>query len=76
MDACRTLKEYAVYVEQIRTYARQMPLAEAMEKAVDKCIAEGLDLGERRLTRINGLNSILIDLGRLDDLKRATQDRE
>ena len=41
MDACRTLKEYAMYVEQVRIYGKQMPLAEAVEKAVDKCIAEG-----------------------------------
>ena len=38
MDACRTLKEYALYVEQVRAYAKQMPLAEAVEKAVDYCI--------------------------------------
>ena len=42
MDTCRTLKEYAMYVEQIRTYAKQMPLAEAVENAVDKCITEGI----------------------------------
>ena len=42
MDACRTLKEYAMYVEQVRNYAKQMPLAEAVEKAVDYCIAEGI----------------------------------
>lgn len=115
MDACRTLKEYAMYVEQVRTYAKQMPLAKAMEKAVDYCIESGIlseflrenraeaikvsiyeydeelhmksereiwyntgiedgrEQGERRL---NKLYSILIDLGRLDDLKRATGDRE
>ena len=42
MDACRTLKEYAMYVEQVRIYAKQMPLAEAVGKAVDECIAEGI----------------------------------
>ena len=122
MDACRTLREYAVYVEQVRTYAKQMPLAEAVEKTVDECIAEGilsdflrenraeaikvsiyeydeelhfktlfeegreagleeghksgLEQGERRLACVNKLNAILIDLGRLDDLKRATQDKD
>ena len=117
MDACRTLKEYAMYVERVRTYAKQMPLAKAVERAVDYCIeadilseflrenraeaikvsiyeydeelhfrtlreegreeglAEGLEQGERRLARVNQLHSTLIDLGRLDDLKRATQDR-
>ena len=38
MDACQTLKEYALYVEQVRMYAKQMPLAEAVEQAVDYCI--------------------------------------
>ena len=125
MDACRTLKEYAMYVEQIRTYAKQMPLKEAVEKAVEHCIeagilsdflrknkaeaikvsiyeydeelhmksereiwyntgmeeghksglAQGLEQGESRLARVNQLYAILIDTGRLDDLKRATQDR-
>ena len=42
MDACRTLKEYAMYVERVRTYAKQMSLVEAVEIAVDECIAEGI----------------------------------
>ena len=42
MDACRILKEYALYVERVRFYARQLPLAEAVEKAVDECIEEGI----------------------------------
>ena len=42
MDACKTLKEYAMYVGQVRIYAKQMPLAEAVEKAVDYCIKTGI----------------------------------
>ena len=42
MDACRTLKEYAMYVEQVRNYAKQMPLSEAVKKAVDHCIKTGI----------------------------------
>ena len=42
MDACRTLKEYAMYVKRVRTYAKQMPLTEAVEKAVDECISAGI----------------------------------
>ena len=134
MDTCRTLKEYAMYVEQIRTYAKQMPLAEAVENAVDKCIAEGIladflrnnraeaikvsiyeydeklhfrtlrdegyesgyaeghesgytkghesgfseghEVGlEQGESRLNKLYATLIESDRLDDLKRATQDR-
>ena len=113
MDACRTLREYAIYVEHVREYAKQMPLSEAVEKAVDYCInagilseflrknrsevimlsifeydeeahhkllyeegvEDGLEQGEIRLARVNKLYSILIDLGRIDDLKRATADK-
>ena len=42
MDACQTLREYALYVERVRIYAKQMPLAEAVEKAVDYCIEAGI----------------------------------
>ena len=42
MDACRTLKEYAMYVERVRTYAKQMPLKEAVERAINECIEEGI----------------------------------
>ena len=122
MDACRTLKEYAMYVERVRTYAKQMLLAEAVEKVVDECIVEGIlseflrknraeaikvsiyeydeelhlktlyengvedgiergkKLGfehgrEQGESRLNKLYSILIDMGRVDDLKRATRDK-
>ena len=42
MDACRTLKEYAIYVERVRMYAKQMPLTAAVERAVDECIEKGI----------------------------------
>ena len=42
LDTCRLLKEYAQYVEQVRTYTQQMPLSEAVEKAVDDCIKNGI----------------------------------
>ena len=42
MDACRTLKEYAMYAERVRTYVKQMPLKEAVERAIEECIEEGI----------------------------------
>ena len=42
MDACRTLKEYAMYVERVRTYAKQMLLDEAVERAINECIEEDI----------------------------------
>ena len=106
MDACRTLREYAMYVKQVREYAKQMPLAEAVEKAVDYCINAGIlseflrknraevimlsifeydeeahhkllyeEGVEDGIERINKLHSILIDMGRIEDLKHATTDK-
>ena len=106
MNACKTLKEYATYVERVRIYAKQMPLADAVERAVNECIEEGIlsdflkknkaevisvsifEFDEERYyqilreegrmqgeDRLNRLYSILIDLDRLDDLKRATKDK-
>ena len=46
---------------------------EGREEGLAAGLAEGLEQGERRL---NKLYSILIDPGKLDDLKRATGDRE
>ena len=42
MDACQTLKDYAEYTALVREYAEDMPLAEAVEKAVDDCISRGV----------------------------------
>ena len=37
-EACRTLKEYSVYTDKIRLYAKSMPLADAVERTIDECI--------------------------------------
>lgn len=42
MDECRTLKEYVMHVEHMMSYVKQMLLTEAVEKAADECIAEGI----------------------------------
>ena len=42
MEACHLLKEYAQYVEQVRKHARTTDLPQAVEKAVDYCIHNGI----------------------------------
>ncbi len=42
MDKCKTLKEYALYVECVRKYAKKMSLAEAVENAVRECIEQDI----------------------------------
>ncbi len=41
-DACKTLKEYMLYVDRVRTYAQTMTLNYAVERAVNECIQEGI----------------------------------
>lgn len=38
MEHCKKLSDYAFYVDAVRTYAKEMPIAEAVEKAIDECI--------------------------------------
>lgn len=42
MDACHTLRDYSEYVSRIRTYSAQMPLSDAVEKAITECIQENI----------------------------------
>ena len=42
LEQCQTLREYAVYVALVRKYAKSMELEAAVEKAVDKCIHDGI----------------------------------
>jgi len=42
MKASHTLREYAEYTGRVRKYAKEMPIAEAVEQAVTECIREGI----------------------------------
>ena len=42
MESCQLLKEYAQYVSKVRTYKKTLKLNEAVEKAVEECIQEGI----------------------------------
>ncbi|HJA11445.1 MAG TPA: hypothetical protein H9799_00580 [Candidatus Mediterraneibacter merdipullorum] len=41
-EACRVLKDYAVYTDKIRIYTEEMPLEEAVDRAIRECIREGV----------------------------------
>ena len=42
MQHCNTLKEYAQYVARVRNYATIYSLDNAVKRAVDECISEGI----------------------------------
>ena len=42
MADCHMLFEYMQYTDRVRSFAKVMPLTEAVERAVDECIKEGI----------------------------------
>ena len=42
METCRTIEDYAEYAFRVREYAAEMPLDEAIERAITECISEGI----------------------------------
>ena len=42
MDTCKSLGDYAKYVDRVRKYTKNMELAQAVERAVTECIREGI----------------------------------
>ena len=42
LEQCQTLKEYAIYVKKVRSYAKSMKVEEAVDCAVTECINEGI----------------------------------
>ena len=42
MNACHTIRDYSEYVARIRTYSAEMPLTDAVEKAITECIHENI----------------------------------
>lgn len=41
-EQCETLAEYMQYVEKVRAYVREMPIGDAVDRAVDECIEQGI----------------------------------
>ena len=41
-EACRTLRDYAIYTDKIRAYTEKMELAEAVDRAINECIKEDI----------------------------------
>ncbi len=73
LAACRLLKEYAQYVELVRKYARAMPFPEAVEKAVNYCIGNGI-LADFLCK--NRAEAIAVSIFEYDEEKHMRNERE
>ena len=73
LEACQTLNEYAQYVEVVREYAKEMPLAEAVESAIDSCIRQGI---LEDFLRKNRAEAIEMSIFEYDEEKHLKSERE
>jgi len=59
--------------KKVREYLRK----EAMEMGREEGLKEGIEQGiEKGIAQMNELTRLLLDAGRLEDLKRVTQDKD
>ena len=72
-EACRTLKEYALYTDKIRRYAKGMSLPDAVERAIDECIRDG-DL--EKFLRKHKSEAKEMSIFEYDQEKHMKQERE
>lgn len=73
METCSLLKEYAQYVEQVRTFAKEMAFPEAVEQAVDHCIRSGI-LSD--FLSKNRAEAIAVSIFEYDEEKHMKSERE
>jgi len=73
MDACKTLRDYAEYTALVREYAQAMPLAEAVEKAVDDCIRRGV---LEEFLKKNRAEAIKVSIYEYDEERHMRQTKE
>lgn len=73
MEKCRTLQEYMILVSRIRHYSETLPLASAVEAAVNECIRENI-LAD--FLRRNRSEVIRVGIFEYDEEKHMRQIRE
>ena len=73
MEACHTLWEYAEYTGRVRKYAKEQPIAEAVEQAITECIREGI---LKEFLERNRREAKNVSIYEYDQEKHIRQERE
>lgn len=73
MDSCKTLADYAWYTQRVRDYAEEMPLDQAVERAVTECIREGI---LEEFLRENRSEVVYMSIYEYDAEKHIRQEKE
>ncbi len=72
LEQCQTLKEYAIYVKKVRTYAKSMKVEEAVDRAVTECINEGI----LREFLLQNRKEAVFEVVRKDEYEKGIQEGE
>ncbi len=72
LEQCQTLKEYAIYVKKVRTYAKSMKVEEAVDRAVTECISEGI----LREFLLQNRKEAVFEVVRKDEYEKGIQEGE
>ena len=72
-SVCKSLHDYAAYTSRVRTYAKNMTIEEAVEKAITECIAEDI-LSE--FLRKNRAEAKKVSIYEYDQEKHIRMERE
>lgn len=73
MESSHTLWEYAEYTARVRKYAHDMPIADAVEKAITECIGEGI---LQEFLEKNRAEAKKMSIYEYDEEKHMRQERE
>ena len=73
MEICHTLWEYAEYTGRVRKYAKEQPIAEAVERAITECIQEGI---LKEFLERNRREAKNVSIYEYDQEKHIRQERE
>ena len=73
MEVCHTLWEYAEYTGRVRKYAKEQPIAEAVERAITECIREGV---LKEFLERNRREAKNVSIYEYDQEKHIRQERE
>ena len=70
VDSCSILHEYCLYVECVRKYAGKMPIADAVDKAVNECIMKNIlsDFLEKQRAEVIAMS--ILEYDEETDLKK------
>ena len=78
LEACTTLKGYAEFVRRTRENQKAMPFAQAVNKAVDECIRDGIlaDFLRDSKSEVMGVSIFEFDREEYDDMVREESREE